>query len=110
VNEKIEGFFESCSKRGLTGSQGVIIPARNTPHLALREDVVAAAEAGTFSIYGVNRIEEALELLTGIPAGERDPDGRYPDDSLYGRVAKRLAEMARIVASWAEHDEAESRQ
>ena len=108
VNEKIEGFFASCVKRGLTGSQGVIIPARNTKHLALRPEIVDAAAAGTFSIYGVNRIEEVLELLTGIPAGERDAEGRYPENSLYGRVARRLAEMARIVASWAEHEEVEN--
>jgi len=108
VNEKIEGFFESCRKRGLTGEQGVIIPARNTKHLALRRDVVEAVEAGTFTIYGVNRIEEALELLTGLPAGERDAEGRYPDDSLFGRAAKRLAEMAKIVASWKERDEVKS--
>jgi lon-related putative ATP-dependent protease len=108
VNEKIEGFYESCVKRGLTGTQGVIIPARNTKHLALRPEIVAAAAAGTFSIYGVNRIEEALELLTGIPAGERDAEGKYPENSLYGRVSQRLAEMARIVASWTEHDEVES--
>lgn len=103
VNEKIEGFFESCRKRGLTGTQGVIIPARNAKHLALRRDVVEAVEAGTFSIYGVNRIEDALELLTGLPAGERDAEGCYPDNSLYGRVSIRLAEMAQIVAAWTEH-------
>ena len=102
VNEKIEGFFESCAKRGLTGSQGVVIPARNAKHLALRQEVVAAVEAGTFSIYGVNRIEETMELLTGLPAGERDADGCYPDNSLYGRVSKRLAEMAEVVAAWGE--------
>jgi lon-related putative ATP-dependent protease len=109
VNEKVEGFFESCRKRGLTGAQGVIVPARNAKHLALRRDVVEAAEAGTFSIYGVNRIEEALELLTGLPAGERDAEGRYPDDTLYGRVSKRLAEMAQVVAEWGEHGNVESK-
>ncbi|MBI5776534.1 MAG: AAA family ATPase [Nitrospirae bacterium] len=108
VNEKIEGFFESCRKRGLTGTQGVIIPARNTKHLALRHDVVEAVEAGTFSIYGVNRIEDTLELLTELPAGERDAEGRYPDNSLYGRVSTRLAEMAQIVASWTEHGQAKN--
>ncbi len=100
VNEKIEGFFESCRKRGLTGRHGVIIPARNTKHLSLRREVVDAVEAGTFAVYGVNTVEEALELLMGIPAGERGPDGDYPPDSLYGRVARRLAEMAHTVAAW----------
>lgn len=105
VNEKIEGFFESCSRRGLTGSQGVIIPARNVKHLALRRDVVEAVESGKFAIYGVNTIEEALELLTGVPAGETGPDGAFPPDSIYGRAGKRLAEMAQIVASWRDRDQ-----
>lgn len=99
VNEKIEGFFASCQKHGLSGQPGVIIPARNIKHLALHRDVVEAAERGLFAIYGVNTVEEALELLTGYPAGERRPDGHYPPDTLYGRVAKRLAEMAEIVAA-----------
>jgi predicted ATP-dependent protease len=100
VNEKIEGFFESCKKHGFTGHQGAIIPARNTKHLALRRDVVEAVEAGKFAVYGVSRIEEALELLTGMPTGERGLDGQYPEDSLYGRAARKLAEMARIVGTW----------
>jgi lon-related putative ATP-dependent protease len=100
VNEKIEGFFESCQKHGLTGSQGVIVPARNAKHLALRHDVVEAVQAGQFAIYGVHTVEEALELLTGLPAGERGPDGQYPEHTLYGRAARRLAEMARIVSTW----------
>lgn len=102
VNEKIEGFFESCRRRGLTGSQGVIIPARNKKHLALRQEVVEAVAAGTFGVYAVETVEEAMELLTGLPAGERGPDGRYPADSLFGRVAARLQEMARIVTEWSE--------
>ncbi len=102
VNEKIEGFFESCSRRGLTGKQGVIIPARNTRHLALRRDVVEAVEAGHFIIYAVNTLEEAIELLTGVAAGERGVDGTYPPDTVYGRVAQRLEEMAEAVAEWSE--------
>src|SRR5690606_21368156 len=90
VNEKIEGFYESCSRRGLTGVQGVIIPARNTKHLALRRDVVEAVEAGRFAVYAVNSMEEAIELLTGTPAGEPGLDGEYPPDSVYGRAARRL--------------------
>lgn len=102
VNEKIEGFFESCKKHGLTGRHGVIIPARNTKHLVLRREVVEAVEAGAFAVYGVNTVEEALEILTGMPAGERGPNGDYPPDSIYGRAARRLAEMARTVAAWSE--------
>jgi lon-related putative ATP-dependent protease len=102
VNEKIEGFFESCVRRGLTGKQGVIIPARNTKHLALRRDVVEAVESDQFTIYGVNTIEEAIELLTGVPAGERGLDGEYPPDTVYGRAAQRLAELAQAIAEWSE--------
>jgi lon-related putative ATP-dependent protease len=105
VNEKIEGFFESCLRRGLTGKQGVIIPARNTKHLALRRDVVEAAEAGRFAVYAVNTIDEAVELLTGIPAGERGLDGLYPPDTVFGRAARRLEEMANAVARWTEGQE-----
>lgn len=102
VNEKIEGFFESCAKRGLTGKQGVIIPTRNTKHLALRRDVVDAVESGRFTIYGVNTLDEAIELLTGVPAGQRDLEGEYAPDTVYGRAAQRLAELAQAVAEWSE--------
>ncbi len=105
VNEKIEGFFESCSRKGLTGKQGVIIPARNTKHLALRRDVVEAVESGHFSVYAVNCIEEALELLTGIAAGERGLDRTYPPDSVFGLAALRLEEMAQAVAQWSDGEE-----
>ncbi|MBI4001687.1 MAG: AAA family ATPase [Nitrospira defluvii] len=105
VNEKIEGFFESCKRRGLTGTQGVMIPSRNVKHLALNRTVVEAVEAGTFAVYGVDTIEQALELLTGVPAGERGSDGTFPPDSIYGRAAARLEEMAQIVANWGEGEE-----
>jgi lon-related putative ATP-dependent protease len=107
VNEKIEGFFETCRKRGLTGTQGVVIPARNTKHLALRRDIVEAVEAGRFAVYGINTIEEALELLTGMPAGERGQDGNYPSNSLYGRVVVRLAALADIAASWGDKEKSD---
>jgi lon-related putative ATP-dependent protease len=105
ANEKIEGFFESCSRKGLTGKQGVIIPARNTKHLALRREVVEAVESGHFAVYAVNTIDEALELLTGVAAGERGLDGLYPPDTVFGRAAQRLEEMAQAVAQWAEGEE-----
>ena len=108
VSEKIEGFFESCSRKGLTGKQGVIVPARNTKHLAIRRDVVEAVESGHFSVYAVNTIEEALELLTGVPAGERGLDGAYPSDSVFGRAAQRLEGMALAVAQWSEGEEKSS--
>jgi lon-related putative ATP-dependent protease len=105
ANEKIEGFFESCSRRGLSGKQGVIIPARNTKHLALRREVVEAVESGHFTIYAVNTVEEAVELLTGIAAGERGIDGLYALDTVFGRAAQRLEEMAQAVAEWGEGEE-----
>ena len=94
VNEKIEGFFELCRQRGLTGSQGVMIPASNVADLQLDLDVVAAVAAGQFHVWSVERVEEGIELLTGVAAGERDPHGAYPSDSVFGRCALRLAEMA----------------
>jgi predicted ATP-dependent protease len=109
ANEKIEGFFESCSRKGLSGKQGVIIPARNTKHLALRREVVEAVESGHFTIYAVNTVEEAVELLTGIAAGERGLDGLYPLDTVFGRASQRLEEMAQAVAEWGEGEEKPSR-
>jgi lon-related putative ATP-dependent protease len=111
VNEKIEGFFASCQARGLTGQQGVIIPMRNARHLALNRDVVEAVERGEFAVYAVSDVEEALELLTGLTAGERRADGTYPENTLFGRVATRMAEMAQVVAAWGEqrHEEEANR-
>ncbi|ADE11434.1 Lon protease family protein [Sideroxydans lithotrophicus] len=101
VNEKIEGFFDICSARGLTGEQGVLIPAANIKHLMLRHDVVAAAEAGQFHIYAVENVDQALALLTGLPAGEADAKGIYPADSVNRKVAARLAELAEIRKTFA---------
>jgi predicted ATP-dependent protease len=94
VNEKIEGFFDICQKRGLTGDQGVLIPAANVKHLMLHADVVAAAAAGKFHVYPVTHVDEALELLTGLPAGERDANGDFPANSLNRRITERLIELA----------------
>jgi len=94
VNEKIEGFFDVCKVRGLTGEQGVIIPASNVQHLMLRQDVVEAAEAGLFHVYPVQTVDQALELLTGVPAGERDAEGNFPEGSVNQRVEARLVELA----------------
>lgn len=94
ANEKIEGFFDVCQARGLTGEQGVLIPAANVKHLMLRHDVVAAVAAGQFRIYAVDTIDQGIEILTGMAAGARDTEGRYPADSINGRVERRLAELA----------------
>jgi Lon-like ATP-dependent protease len=90
VNEKIEGFFRVCREKGLTGDQGVMIPAPNVENLMLTEEVVEATEAGRFHIYAVSTVEEGIELLTGVPAGELQEDGTYPEETIFGRVAARL--------------------
>ncbi|MGC9348908.1 MAG: Lon protease family protein [Anaerolineae bacterium] len=94
VNEKIEGFFDICEARGLTGDQGVLIPQANVKHLMLRDDVVGAVERGDFHIYAVETVDQGLELLTGLPIGERDEEGNYPEESFNYRVQQRLASMA----------------
>lgn len=93
VTEKIEGFFDLCLAVGLTGDQGVIIPAANLRSLTLRPDVVAAVEAGTFSIWAISRIEQGIELLTGRPAGEANARGEFPWNSVFGQVAAALERM-----------------
>ncbi len=95
VNQKIEGFFEVCKARGLTGRQGVLIPGANEKNLMLRRDVVDAVRKGKFHIYRVQTIEEGLEILTGRSVGTLDADGQYPPDSLYGRAQKKLEDYAR---------------
>ncbi len=90
VNEKIEGFFDICRLRGLTGKQGVLIPKTNVVNLMLRQDVVDACKEGKFHIYPVSTIDEGIEILTGVPAGKRDADGKYPENSINGKVQERL--------------------
>ena len=94
VNEKIEGFFDICSARGLTGTQGVIIPSTNLAHLMLKRQVVEAAAAGRFHIYAVETVDQAVELLTQTPAGAKDEHGAYPEGSVNFRVAARLLEFS----------------
>jgi predicted ATP-dependent protease len=94
VNEKIEGFFDVCRAAGLTGDQGVLVPASNVKHLMLRADVVEAAEKGLFHVWAVETVDQAAELLTGVPAGEQGADGRYPEGTLNRRVDDRLAAFA----------------
>jgi predicted ATP-dependent protease len=94
VNEKIEGFFDACQVTGFTGRQGVIIPASNVKHLMLRRDVVATAAEGRFTILPIDSVDQGLELLTGIPAGQPDATGDYPAGSINQRVASRLDAFA----------------
>jgi lon-related putative ATP-dependent protease len=103
VNEKIEGFFDACRGVGLTGKQGVVIPAANTRHLMLRQDVVTAAAEGRFAIYPIDTIDQGIALLTGIPAGEPGADGIFPPDTINRRVADRLDAFAARAAELLRH-------
>lgn len=94
VNEKIEGFFDVCKERGLTGDQGVLVPASNREHLMLRPDVVEAAEKGEFHVYPVETVDQGIELLTGVDAGERNEQGAFPSHTINGQVEERLREFA----------------
>jgi lon-related putative ATP-dependent protease len=96
VNEKIEGFFDVCAKKGLTGTQGVIIPAANIKHLMLRWDVVHAAQSGQFNIYAVTTVDEAIELLTGMDAGAVNEQGAYQPESFNGQVEAQLLQFSKI--------------
>jgi len=101
VNEKIEGFFDVCLARGLTGTQGILIPDVNRQNLMLREDIVTAVREDRFAIYAVKTIDEAVTLLTGVEAGSPGADGRFGGDTVNGRVEARLrtfAERARVSA------------
>ncbi|HYE34007.1 Lon protease family protein [Methylocaldum sp.] len=96
VNEKIEGFFDICKAAGLNGKQGVVIPNANVKHLMLRHDIVKAAESGTFHVYAVDTVDQALELLMDRSVGERDITGAFPLDSINGRIERRLKEWMDI--------------
>lgn len=94
VNEKIEGFFDICSRRGLNGDQGVLIPQANVRHLMLRADVIDAVKRGQFHVYPVSHVDQCLEILTGLPAGERDVNGEYPEGSVNQKIRQRLLGFA----------------
>jgi predicted ATP-dependent protease len=97
VNEKIEGFFDICAERGLTGDQGVVIPTANAKHLMLKKEVVDAAADGKFHIYAVNNIDEAIELFSGMPAGKRGDDDQLPENTFNYAVELQLLVMAELV-------------
>ena len=101
INEKIEGFFDICQARGLTGNQGVLIPAANASHLMLKKLVCEAAAAGKFQIYAVANIDEAIELLTGTTAGAADADGNFPQGSVNFLAAARLLELSLVRQAYA---------
>lgn len=97
VNEKIEGYFEVCTALGLTGEQGVLIPESNVSNLMLKETVVEAIKEGKFHIWSVHNIDEGIEVLTGVKAGERQADGKFELDSVNARVDQRLRLMAKAL-------------
>jgi predicted ATP-dependent protease len=101
VNEKIEGFFDICQKRGLTGTQGVLIPEANIQHLMLRADVIEACKQGRFAVYPVATVDQGIALLTGRASGERQADGRYSEGSVYRLVEDRLRAFAAVRRQFA---------
>ncbi|MEJ2079523.1 MAG: ATP-binding protein [Acidobacteriota bacterium] len=97
VNEKIEGFYAACESAGLTGDQGVVIPHQNVQNLMLNDEVIEAVRNGRFHIYPVASVDDGMEILTGVAAGEKQADGTYPEGTIHQKVQTRLAEMAEIV-------------
>lgn len=108
VNQKIEGFFDVCRAKGLTGTQGVIIPCQNIGDLMLRKDVVNAVREGMFHIYPVRTVDEGIELLTGIPAGEQQTDGGYPEGTVHCLVDRRLEELAEGLKNFSDSEKNET--
>ncbi len=100
VNHKIKGFFDICKYKGLTGKQGVMIPTKNVRNLMLDKEVVEAVKDGKFHIWAVSTIEEGIEILTGVEAGELQPDGTYPEGSIFRKVDDRLREISDIVREY----------
>jgi lon-related putative ATP-dependent protease len=107
VNEKIEGFYDVCSHRGLNGQHGVLIPASNVKHLMLRHDVVDAVREGRFHVYPIETIDQGIEILTGLPAGDRDSTGAWPAGTIGRLVQERLLEMARKQVAFAKAERGE---
>lgn len=101
VNEKVEGFYRLCRARGLTGAQGVVIPAANLPHLMLRAEVVDAVREGNFHVWCVEHVDDAIGLLSGVPAGAGDAAGCFAPDSFNGRVTQRLEQLSLARQSFA---------
>ncbi|MGD8751150.1 MAG: AAA family ATPase, partial [Anaerolineales bacterium] len=100
VNEKIEGYYDVCKMKGLTGTQGVLIPESNVKNLMLRENVIDAVMEGNFHIYPVSNIDQGIELLTGKEAGKRQADGTYPENTINWMVQNRLKELAKKVKTF----------
>jgi predicted ATP-dependent protease len=108
VCAKIEGFYDLCRARGLTGAQGVLLPRANLPHLVLRDDVADAVSRGEFHLYAVDTAAQGIEVLSGLPAGERDASGRFAAASVFGRVERRIIEIAEKLREAESHMVAEA--
>jgi predicted ATP-dependent protease len=106
LNQKIEGFHDVCKAVGFSGLQGVVMPARNRQNLMLRKDVLESVRSGDFHVYAVHTVDEAIELLTGEDAGERRPDGSYPEGSINARVDSRLREMGEAMRQFGRREPA----
>lgn len=104
VTQKIEGFFDLCKKRGLTGNQGVLIPVSNVKDLVLKTEVVNAVKEGNFHIYPITHIDEGIELLMNCPAGQKDENGEFPEDSVHGKVYRKLKRFAKLSRAFESED------
>jgi predicted ATP-dependent protease len=110
VNYKIEGFYAVCKAKGLDGSQGVMIPKSNERHLMLKDEVVEAVRDGKFHIWSVETIDQGIEILTGVPAGERQADGSYPAGTINYLVDKRLKEMVESLKKFSAPEKEEKKE
>jgi ATP-dependent Lon protease len=109
VNQKIEGFYDCCWKKGLTKTQGVLIPESNVKDLMLRKDVVEAVKKGQFHVYPVKTIDQGIEILTGTKAGERKADGTYPKGTMNYLVDQKLRELAEGLKDFGDKPEKEEK-
>lgn len=107
ATHKVEGFYEVCKAKGLTGNQGVMIPTQNVENLMLKEEVIEAIRDGKFHIWPISSIDEGIEILTGIPAGEKDSEGNYPPNSIHGRADEKLRYFADVVKEYGAPEAAE---
>ena len=98
VNEKIEGFYQTCKLRGFNGEQGVIIPKQNVRNLHLSDEIIDAVKKGKFHIYAISTIDEGIEILTGVPAGKKDKNGNFPAGTVNHLVYEKLKKYAKISA------------
>jgi predicted ATP-dependent protease len=107
VNEKIEGFFDVCKDRDLTGKQGVLIPMANVKNLMLSKEVVTAVSESRFHIYPIKNIDQGIEVLTGVPAGVLDKEGKYPEGTINQRVIAQIEKMAETQRAYSQSQEEE---